>query len=73
MRRRVFWCRRCHERERNSRQTPGARLAAATDKAKAMSALKKGDIAVVERNGNMVVPPDAAFGATLIFETSKAG
>jgi hypothetical protein len=38
-----------------------------------MSALKKGDIAVVERNGNMVVPPDAAFGATLIFETSKAG
>jgi hypothetical protein len=57
--------------------TRGARLAAirfmAGDRAKAMSALKKGDIAVVERNGNMVVPPDAAFGATLIFETSKAG
>jgi len=57
--------------------TRGARLAAirfmAGDKAKAMSTLKKGDIAVVERDGNIVVPPDTAVGATLIFETSKAG
>ena len=55
----------------------GARFAAirfvAGDKAEAMSALNKGDIAFVERNGTIVVPPDVAFGATLIFETSKAG
>jgi hypothetical protein len=57
--------------------TRGARLAAirfiAGDKAKVTSALKKGDIAALERNGNIVVPSDAACGATLIFETSKAG
>jgi len=56
--------------------TRGARFAAIRfmvgDKA-AMSALKKGGIAMVERNGNIVVPPDVAFGATLIFQTSKAG
>jgi len=44
--------------------TRGARLAAirfmAGDKAKAMSTLKKGDIAVVERDGNIVVPPDTS-------------
>ena len=57
--------------------TRGPRLAAirfvAGDKAEVMSALKKGDIAAAERNGNIVVPPDVARGATLIFETSKAG
>jgi len=57
--------------------TRGARLAAirfiAGDRADATSALKKGDIAAAERNGNIVVPPDVAYGATLIFETSKAG
>jgi hypothetical protein len=57
--------------------TRGARLAAirfiAGDKAKVTSTLNKGDIAALERNGNIVVPPDAAYGATLIFETSKAG
>jgi catechol 2,3-dioxygenase-like lactoylglutathione lyase family enzyme len=55
----------------------GPRLAAirfiASDKADVTSALKKGDVAAAERNGNIVVPPDVAYGATLIFETSKAG
>ena len=57
--------------------TRGARLAAmrfiADAGAKVTSTLNKGDIAALERNGNIVVPPDAAYGATLIFETSKAG
>ena len=57
--------------------TRGARLAAIRfvtgDKANAMSALKKGNVAVAERNGNIVVAPDAGFGATLIFQTSKTG
>jgi hypothetical protein len=55
----------------------GPRLAAirfiASDKADVTSALKKGGIAAGERNGNIVVPQDVAHGATLIFETSKAG
>jgi hypothetical protein len=50
----------------------GGRLAAirfvASDKAKLLSALAKGGILAVERNGNVVVPPDVAFGATLVFE-----
>jgi len=57
--------------------TRGARFAAIRfttgNKAETISALKKGGIAIVERNGNIVVPPDVALGATLIFEASKAG
>jgi hypothetical protein len=53
----------------------GAHLAAirfkVRDKTEAMSALDNGGIMVVERSGNLVVTPDAAFGATLIFETAK--
>jgi hypothetical protein len=55
----------------------GAHLAAVRfkvrDKTEAMSALKNGGIMAVERSGKLVVPPDAAFGATLIFETAKEG
>jgi hypothetical protein len=55
--------------------TRGAHLAAirfiVRDKAAATSALKSNGIAATERNGSVVVPPDAAHGATLIFETSK--
>jgi hypothetical protein len=36
-----------------------------------MAALKSSGIAVSERNGCAVVPPGAAHGATLIFETPK--
>jgi hypothetical protein len=57
--------------------TRGAHLAAirfmVRDKAAAMSALKSSGIAATERDGGVVVPPDAAHGATLIFETSKQG
>jgi catechol 2,3-dioxygenase-like lactoylglutathione lyase family enzyme len=57
--------------------TRGAHLAAISfivrDKAAAMSALKSSGIAVTERDGSVIVPPDAAHGATLIFETSKQG
>jgi catechol 2,3-dioxygenase-like lactoylglutathione lyase family enzyme len=55
----------------------GAHLAAirfaVRDKTKAISSLKEGGTAVVERNGSVVVAPDAAFGATLIFESPKQG
>jgi catechol 2,3-dioxygenase-like lactoylglutathione lyase family enzyme len=55
--------------------TRGAHLAAIRfivgDRAAAMSALKSCGIAATERGGSVVVPPDAAHGATLIFETSK--
>ena len=55
--------------------TRGAHLAAmrfvVRDKAAAMSALKSNGIAAAERDGTVVVPPDAAHGATLIFETPK--
>jgi hypothetical protein len=55
--------------------TRGARLAAirllVRDKAAVMSALKSSDIPASERDGSVVVPPDAAHGATLIFETPK--
>ena len=55
--------------------TRGAHLAAirfaVRDKAAAMAALKSSGIAASERNGSVVVPPDAAHGATLIFETPK--
>jgi Glyoxalase-like domain len=53
----------------------GAHLAAirfaVRDKAAAMAALKNSGIAASERNGRVVVPPDAAHGATLIFESPK--
>jgi hypothetical protein len=55
--------------------TRGAHLAAirfvVPDKAAAMAALKSSGIAASERDGRVVVPPDAAHGATLIFETPK--
>jgi hypothetical protein len=55
--------------------TRGAHLAAirfvVRDKAAAMSALKSSGIAASERGGRVVVPPDAAHGATLIFEGPK--
>lgn len=55
--------------------TRGARFAAIRvttgNKAETISALNKGGVAFVERNGNIVVPPDVAFGATLLFETSR--
>jgi hypothetical protein len=57
--------------------TRGAHLAAIRflvgDKAAAISALKGSGIPAAERDGSVVVPPDAAHGATLIFETSKQG
>jgi hypothetical protein len=43
------------------------------DKRAAISALKKGGVAFVERDFGIVVPPDAAFGATLIFDGTKVG
>jgi catechol 2,3-dioxygenase-like lactoylglutathione lyase family enzyme len=50
----------------------GARLAAirfgVNDLAAARAALAQGGIAVTERNGRLVVGPEAAFGATLVFE-----
>jgi hypothetical protein len=55
----------------------GAHLAAirfaVRDKTEALSKLKNGGITAVERHGNLVIPPDAAFGATLIFEGPKQG
>jgi hypothetical protein len=55
--------------------TRGAHLAAirfaVRDKAAAMAALKGSGVAVTERNGSVVVPPHAAHGATLIFESAK--
>jgi len=57
--------------------TRGARFAAIRfvmrDKRAAISALKKGGVALVERDFGIVVPPDAAFGATLIFDGTKVG
>jgi len=57
--------------------TRGARLAAIRlvmrDKAAAIAALKKGGLAIVERDFGMVVTPDVAFGATLIFDCTKVG
>jgi hypothetical protein len=55
----------------------GGRLAAirfvASDRAKLLSVLAKGGIVAVERNGNVVVPPEVAYGATLVFEPPRAG
>jgi catechol 2,3-dioxygenase-like lactoylglutathione lyase family enzyme len=55
--------------------THGARLAAIRfslrDKTALMSELGKGGIVSSEHMGNVIVPPDAAFGATLIFEPAK--
>jgi catechol 2,3-dioxygenase-like lactoylglutathione lyase family enzyme len=53
----------------------GAHLAAirfaVRDQAAAMAALQSSGIAAAERDGRVIVPPDAAHGATLIFETPK--
>jgi hypothetical protein len=38
-----------------------------------MSALGKGGIVPAEHMGNVMIPSDAACGATLIFETAKEG
>jgi hypothetical protein len=55
----------------------GGRLAAirfaASDKIKLLSVLASGNIVATERGGNVVVAPDEAFGATLIFEAAKVG
>jgi hypothetical protein len=55
--------------------TRGAHLAAirfaVRDKAAAMAALTNSGIAASERDGSVVVAPNAAYGATLIFETAK--
>jgi catechol 2,3-dioxygenase-like lactoylglutathione lyase family enzyme len=55
--------------------TRGAHLAAicfvVRDTPAALSALKSSGIAAAERGGKIVVPPDAAHGATLIFEHPK--
>ena len=55
--------------------TRGAHLAAirfvVRDKAAVLSALKGSGIAAAERDGRIIVPPHAAHGATLIFETPK--
>jgi hypothetical protein len=57
--------------------TRGARFAAIrfgmSDKRAVISALKKGGVVFVERDFGIVVPPDAAFGATLIFDGTKVG
>ena len=57
--------------------TRGARFAAIRfvmpDRRAAISALEKGGIAIVERDCGIVVPPDVAFGATLIFGGAKMG
>ena len=53
----------------------GARLAAvrfaSPDKVALMSALEEGGIAFIEHMGNLIIPSEAAHGATLIFETVK--
>ena len=55
-------------------QTDGARLAAIRlslpDKAALISALGRGGIVPVEHMGNVIIPPDIAHGAALIFETA---
>jgi hypothetical protein len=55
----------------------GARLAAirllVRDPAAAADALGKGGIVAVEHNGNIIVPPANAYGATLIFEPMNRG
>jgi catechol 2,3-dioxygenase-like lactoylglutathione lyase family enzyme len=55
----------------------GAHLAAmrfaVRDQTEAMSMLEHAGIPAVERDGKIVVPPAAAFGATLIFESPKQG
>ncbi len=57
--------------------TRGARFAAIRfvmpDRRAAISALETGGIAIVERDCGIVVPPDVAFGATLIFGGAKMG
>jgi hypothetical protein len=57
--------------------TRGAHLAAlrfaVRDQTQAMSMLEHAGIPAVERRGKVVVPPAAAFGATLIFESAKQG
>jgi hypothetical protein len=57
--------------------TRGARLAAIRlslhNKAALISALGKAGIVPAEHMGNVIIPPDAAHGATLIFETPKKG
>ncbi len=55
----------------------GGRLAAIRfvmdDKTAVITSLRKGGLATIERDHFICVPPDAAFGATLIFDRTKAG
>jgi catechol 2,3-dioxygenase-like lactoylglutathione lyase family enzyme len=57
--------------------TRGAHLAAICllvgNKAAVLSALERSGIAAAEHDGRVVVPPQAAHGATLIFEAPKEG
>jgi hypothetical protein len=57
--------------------TGGARLAAIRfslpGAAKLKSVLGKGGIVPAQRAGSLIVPPDVAHGATLIFEAAKEG
>ena len=57
--------------------TRGSRLAAIRfslpGTADMKSVLARGGIAAKERAGSLIVPPDAAHGATLIFEAAKEG
>ncbi len=55
----------------------GARFAAIRftvhDKTAVISTLKEGGVAAIEHDFGISVPPDAAFGATLIFDCTKIG
>jgi catechol 2,3-dioxygenase-like lactoylglutathione lyase family enzyme len=57
--------------------TRGARLAAIrfslADTGDLMSVLDRGSVAPAQHMGNLILPPDLAFGATLIFESAKLG
>ena len=57
--------------------THGARLAAirfaVSNKTAVISALGKGGIVPAEHMGSVMIPSDAAYGATLIFEAAKRG
>lgn len=57
--------------------TRGARFAAIgftmRDKAAVISALQKGGVSYLERDFGIVVPADVAFGATLLFDSTKVG
>jgi catechol 2,3-dioxygenase-like lactoylglutathione lyase family enzyme len=57
--------------------TRGARFAAIRfmerDKAAVISVLQKGGVSFLDRDFGIVVPADVAFGATLLFDSTKVG